>query len=316
MMTILSAEYNKITDSIFNIALVYEQRGEWQKAVDLLQHGLIIVDGAKANRRHRARLMCVLGSLLWKMGEMETAVSHLNEARAISESIMDSETLANVLYHLGDTQYINQFVIQIEVQHHALAYHERVLHIRRQHDDWAGIAQSLSRIGVICDRLGETEKACMYYHESLALCDEHGLLREMIRPLTHIGSHHQCSGNLDEAFTYYQRAYQLNLEVEHQEGLVFSIANFAAIQFKLRHDPDTVMSHYQKALELAEQMNFKLAIATMLFLMSRLYEAIDMPEMAYRYYQKMIELAEPLNYQVMIKPAQKRLRCLYEQLVK
>ncbi|MCP5100347.1 MAG: tetratricopeptide repeat protein [Chloroflexi bacterium] len=310
MTTIVSAEYNKIADGIYNIALVYERRGEWHKAIELLQHGLFVVNGAKANQRHRARLQCVLGSILWKVGEMETAVSHLDEARAISESIMDSETLGAALYHLGEIQYINQFVMLADASHRTVAYHERALHIRRQHNDWPGIAQSLSRIGVIYDHLGEPEKARTYYHEALALCDEHGLRREKIRPLTHIGSHHQYSGNLDEALAYYQRAYQQNLRVDHQEGLVFSIANLAAIQFKRNHDADEVMPHYQKALELAEQIDFKLAIATVLFLMSRLYEAIDMPEMACRYYQKIIELAEPLGYQAMIKPAQKRLRCL------
>jgi tetratricopeptide (TPR) repeat protein len=300
--------FHTTAHSILELAPRYELDGHWGEAIRLLKSGIGMANGKTVNQPLKARLQAMLGGLLWKVGDMTTAVTHLEEAKTTATTAGDQNTLADALYHTGEIHYIRHFVMLAGDVHQAMAAHEESLAIREAINDEPGVTHSLSRLGVIFERLGEDELALARHNRALALSEQIGYKRGMTRPLTHIGAFYRRQGDLEKALSYFQQALEINQEIGCQEGMVFGLVNVGSANYQIHQDADETMIAYLRALQIAEKIEFKLAIAHVLFQISVLYESQGLNEIASSYCHKIIQVVKPIEYAIFLNLAMEKLQ--------
>lgn len=300
-------QYQRVADALLEISTVYELEGRWDDTISLLEHGIEIMKQGNF-QKGKAQLQAFLGGIIWKRGHHQRALHILQEAEQISTSLNDKKTLGMALYNIGEIFYIKKFLMQEEVGTKALEYHKNALKARQEIDDQKGVTHSLSRLGVIYERMADNTKALEYYDKAIKISEDISYMHGMTRPLTHIGVYHRRQGDWEKALHYYEKALVINEKIGFKEGKVFAHGNVGQAKYNLENDFDTSMSHCLKALTFANELDFKLAIGRTLYLISNLYQANGNREKAIEYYGRTIDAVQKVGYKVFEELAQKQLR--------
>jgi tetratricopeptide (TPR) repeat protein len=303
----LNEHYDNLTKAITAITDMYECAGQWSKAISILQTTIELISEFEKNT---SQLQARLGDLLWKTGSLPEALTVLEEAKAGAEITKDQDTLALILYNLGEVYYIKQFMMQEEMETDALDIHLRALDIRDQISDQIGVAHSLSRIGVIFERLGDDDQARRYYERAINLCDEIDYPRGKNQPITHIGAYYGRQGEKAKALEYYQQALAISQKEGCAESLVFHLINVGGATYEVESDLSSALEYCQQALAMAESMNFKLAMAQATFVIGSLYESSGELSKARKYYERTMMIAQPAKYQGFLQIGQTKLDLL------
>jgi tetratricopeptide (TPR) repeat protein len=296
--------YQVLTDTILTIAQVHERNGRWHFALHLLKLCMRMV---AAHKVQKARLQARAGDLLWKLGEMSEAAAMLQEAQVVAAHANDKPTLALALYNLGEIYYVKQFLMLNGNHQLALDTHQQTLALREQINDQAGMAHSLSRLGVIYERLGDDDKAAKLYHKAIAISKAIDYPRGKTRPLTHIGAYERRQGDWPKALGYFERALTISQEAGHQEAITFALGNVGETLYHVNGDIRAALDYCRQALAIARRLDFKLAIARTLFLMGMLYKAHGDFDAARDYWRQTVEAIEPFGYQALSRAALKKL---------
>jgi tetratricopeptide (TPR) repeat protein len=289
-----------LTNTILNIAQVHERDGRWHFALHLLK---LCTRMVAAHKVQKARLQARAGDLLWKVGKMSEAAAVLREAQVVATRAGDKPTLALALYNLGEIYYVKQFLMLNGNRQLALDTHKQALALRKQINDLSGMAHSLSRLGVIYERLGDDDKAAQLYQKAIAISKAIDYPRGKTRPLTHIGAYERRQGDWPKALGYFEQALTISQEAGYQESITFALGNVGETLYHVYGDIRTALDYCQQALAIAQRMDFKLAIARTLFLMGMLYEAHGDLGAARDYWRQTVEAVEPFGYQALLRPA-------------
>jgi tetratricopeptide (TPR) repeat protein len=299
--------YTRLADAVSEAARRYEMLGHTRQAVGLLRWTLEFGE-QDGSLQGKALLMADLGGIIWKQGHFDEALELLTEARRLAETVGDKSCLATALYQLGELAYVRAFMMQEGELQDALAYHEKCLALRQEIGDRPGITLSLSRVGVLYERMKEYEKAMAYHERAIELAEEIGYPRGTIRPYTHIGGGHRRNGDLRTALTFYRKALSIAQEIDSYENIVFGLANVGWTMYRLDGDFETAWGCFRRALELAEGMDFKFAIGRAYHVLGALYFNEGDMERALEYFEKLARLAVETGYKFFSGPANRHIQ--------
>jgi tetratricopeptide (TPR) repeat protein len=272
-----------------------ELAGQWQEAISQAEHLLEQNPGVEeANELH-----IWLGGMLWKVGRMADAQSHLDAAQSVNPLLQ-----AQKLYNQGELYYIQAGVMgTLPDFDPALDAHEEALSLRREIDDKPGQTHSLSRLGVIQEQLGNPEKAKEYYMQSLALAEEIEYPHGKTRPLTHLGLFKLKDGDFDAAAEYLERALRINQEIGNVERLMWGHMNVGQLIVARDNDPVEALEHYQEALTLSQQTDFKLALVVAHMRLGSHYQSLGQPEQFKKHFMSLRDIAAHCGYQAFVDHA-------------
>ncbi len=257
----------------------------------------------------QARLMVDRASKVWKSGSFDEALDLLTRARQLAAAAGDKSCLADALYHLGELAYVKALMMQAGEIKDALALHEQCLALRQEIPDLPGVTLSLSRLGVLHERLSAFDAALAYHKKAIALAEEVAYPLGLIRPYTHIGGHHRRNGDLRTALTFYQKALDISLEVDSREDIVFGLDNVGLATYRLDGDAETALGHFRRALEIAKQIDFKFAIGRTYHALAEVYFSEGDMEQALQYARRLAQLSLETGYRLFLEPAN---RCIEE----
>lgn len=300
---IAADQYEKLTLSIIKVVTEHEHHGRWHEAIHTLKMGLKMTRGARHNKKYEAQLQARLGGLLLKQGEFGTALALIKKAKATAEQVDDAAALAIALYHLGELHYVKCFAMLVGNHYQTLDYHTQALRLRETLQDDKGVVQSLNRIGLIYERLGEEEQAAAYYAQAMQLSEKIGYQDGLTRPAARVGIYHQMRGEWPKAQQYAQYVLVIRTETQDQEGLIFALHQMATITMQWCKNFGRAMAYARQALAIAEELEFKLAIAQTLFLIGRLYEMNGQQTDAVAYFLDTAELADAYHFESISRPA-------------
>lgn len=300
---IAADQYEKLTLSIIKVVTEHEHHGRWHEAIHILKMGLKMTRGARHNKKYEAQLQARLGGLLLKQGEFGTALALIKKAKTTAEQINDSATLAIALYHLGELHYVKCFAMLVGNHYQTLDYHTQALQLREKLNDVRGVVQSLNRIGLIYERLGKESKAAAFYAYAMQLSEKIGYKDGLTRPAARIGIYHQARGEWYKAQQYAQYVLVMRAETQDQEGLIFALHQMASIAMQWCKNFEEAMFYARQALAIAEELDFKLAIAQTLFLIGRLYEMNCQQANSVAYFLHTAELADTYHFESISRPA-------------
>jgi tetratricopeptide (TPR) repeat protein len=289
----------EMTKTIYDQARKLELNGEWEKAKKFVQKGL----ESNLLDIEKAKLKVLLTNILLRQADFEQAKKLLESAEKIAEEANNKDLLGKIYYNFGELVYIDSFLREIGDYQKALEIHKKALAIREEINDRKGITHSLSRIGVIHERLGEIETGLEYHRKALKIVEEINYSLGSERPLIHLGAAEERQGNYKKALEYYQEAMKVREEWVDEEGQAFRLMNIGGVLYKINKDKEEFLDYLQRGLAIAEKLDHKIAISFINYRIGMFYVKIGEDEKALEIFRKIIEFSKPMGFSIPVKIA-------------
>ena len=189
-----------------NLGLVYQARGELDKAIEYHEKALAISE-ALGRKEGMANQYGNLGLVYRTRGELDKAIEYYEKALAINEALGRKEGVAIQYGNLG---LVYQTRGELDK---ATEYHEKALAISEALSLKEGVASQYGNIGNVYQTRGELDKAIEYYEKSLEIEKALGRKEGMASDYGNLGLVYQTRGELDKAKTVWEKSAALFLEL-------------------------------------------------------------------------------------------------------
>jgi tetratricopeptide (TPR) repeat protein len=130
--------------------------------------------------------------------------------------------------------------------------HQEALLLAQKNGDRFGEAYSLSMLGGMYEKSGDYTTALHFQWNAKSLLqflDDKYLLSEIFE---NIGSIHEDLKNLDSAFFYFNKAYDVSLGLGYNINLISKLNNLGDVKRK-KHQKEKALSYYFEALKLSRE---------------------------------------------------------------
>ena len=284
----------ELVDAIREAAIQLEHDGRAAKAVRLLKE-LLKTGDSHVLPIEKARLRAALGGMVWKQGNVAKARVLAADAVRPAEESGSSEALSEALFTLGEVTYLEAAYMGRGELGDAMEHHRRALDIRRQVGDRRGESLSLSRMGVIHERMEQHDEALACYEEALAIAKELDFPEGMSRPYVHIGVAKDRAGDVQGALEEYRRSVAAVRRAHDVHALAFDLCNVAWAAYRLDGGLESALVLLSEALELAEGMRTKLAELRVHQVTGDVYAAAGRTDDTRREYEAAIEIGDTVG---------------------
>ncbi|MFX0063238.1 MAG: tetratricopeptide repeat protein [Candidatus Hermodarchaeota archaeon] len=210
-------------------------------ALDVFQLAYKMVES-----RDQSRCLFNIGLIFEKLGELDDALDHYQQALQIEKKEGNPQLHSA---RLGD---ISRILCAQSKFDEALAYSRQALQISEKIDDPKVIMIHLNNTANILHNQGKLDEALTYYQQALQISKKFGSLREIIGSLNNIGLLLHNQGKSDEALDHYQQALQIGEKSEYLTEKAACLNNISSIlwnQGKL----DEALAYSQQALQIVEK---------------------------------------------------------------
>ena len=227
-----------INYALNNIAVVYEETGEYTNALSCYLEALRIAD--KINDRDgKATAYVNLGSFYDSIGMYDTALGYLTNALHLFELEESISGLATTLGNLSST-YLN-----LGEYNKALEYQFKSLSYEKEEENKSGMAISYSSIADIYSETTNYNKAIEYYNKAIEISKLIGNKNILCGAIAGLGGIHMKSGNYEQALKFDRQALDIALEINSKENI--------HIFYKDLSEVYCLMGNRHKAIDLFEK---------------------------------------------------------------
>lgn len=173
----------------------------------------------------------------------------------------------------------------------ALEYYEKSLAIRQEIQDFAGVSDLYSNIGIIYARMGDQETYLSYLQKTLQIDREMGNEHMVAVDYNNIGNVYLNSDEPHEALSYYKKALEY-AAIQTDSSLLYAIYGNVGNVFMLLEKHDTAMVFSQQAIQIAEQTNNSFELGTAYKNHALLFSKLEQYDSALFYYDAAIQILE------------------------
>lgn len=242
------------------------EEGEALRRKGEIAEAQLIVDEAEAlisempempavTRTHRLAAIARLhGLICWDRGNLDEALSYLDQTRNLHQSLGRSRHLASALNNMGIV------LLEKGKSKAALAHFEESLAIFTETGRTLDQARLLSNLGEICKFSGDVAGAISYYEESMLRIQEGGHTPQLEVAYTNLGESYQMLGELHVGIAYFRRAFAIAQQFGNQAGVALLFCNIGSIHEALG-ELHFALSHYMQGLVMMQRMGIEREIA-------------------------------------------------------
>jgi predicted ATPase/class 3 adenylate cyclase len=247
------ADPHEQIDICYRLGDILDIRGEWDTALEHLEHGLELARGLFLHRR-RARVLTKTGEIYQKRSSYDQAEETLKRAAALARKIRASDIEREALLFLGRTYWsmgeLDKGIISLSKAG------------RDAEDDGQERIAALAMyyLGVIHRDKAEYEEAMRRFRESRDRFEQLGERRLESFPLYDMAVLHLYRGNTETARKYFLSIESLYREIGYRSGLAAALGNLGVLAARAG-DFEAAFEYGKQALELAEQIGERLAVA-------------------------------------------------------
>lgn len=299
----MQTTYNQLAEATLSIAAQYWTEGKWRHSARLLENALTV----DADLLLRAGLQVKLAQILAKWAEYERAIMLLKEAHEVVKSESDAQLLSDALYEMGEIDYFQSMLQKKGDYEDALRWHNEAFKLRQEIGDQQGQVHSLSRLGVIYERMSEYDRASEYYAQSVALAYEINFEEGIIRANTHQGGFHFREDDYTKALEYYERSLEISRQHNIRDSIMWGLSNTAMGIFRARNDVETALNRNQQAFDIAEDLNHRMAMCIYHMRFATIYGDTGDEENSRAHWEACLAVAEESELVFFVDMAKKQL---------
>ena len=201
--------------------IVEQLRGHVDVALRIFEHAYAQLPSDAADERARAQLN--VADLLFRDGQPDVAITHLNIALAEAEGIDDDEARAEALKQLGTIHaYKGELAKALDYQQRSLDAYVRI-------GDLLGQANVHNNIGRTEKRRGRCTEALAAYARALAVRERIGDQLGRIHSHGNIGEIRYLRDELDEAERHYTAVIDLSRSIGYAFGVNAGLVGLGAV---------------------------------------------------------------------------------------
>ncbi len=296
----------ELAAAVREAAVQLHHDGRGALAVRLLRR--LLDEGAEpAVPAESARWTAALSEMVWVRGGMAEARELAEHAAALAEESGDPTALSEAVFALGEAVYHETAFYGRGEYAASMAHHRRALDLRRAAGDRRGESLSLSRIGVIHERLGEHDRAAKCYEEALQIAGELDFPKGAFRPLVHFGLAKDRAGDLPGALGDHRASLAAARRAHDVHALTFALCNVAETAYRNDRKLGPPLELLREALDLARGMDFRFGLCRVPLMTGEVYAEAGLPEDARREYAEALRVAEEEGFPRFVGYARERL---------
>jgi len=285
-----------LAEGLLDIAHNYRLKGQFEKAVESLKHGIAILALEPGEEKHIGRLKIALAQALLRKSFHDNKVDEqaqilYREAQEIAQKIGDEKLLADAIY--GSGYY--DFERGNEVWDRALIKLNESLAMRKKLGDSRGISQSHFTIGVIHQRRGKLEEADAHFKESLKEARAVRSIYMEAENERHIGYLHYFRGDMEKAMPHFLASLELRRSIGYVDGSIFAAITIGQTLERLGKYLEAI-PYLEKSLADAIAINSRAGMARAYSSLGSIYKKLGRLEEAKQNLQQAIEVAQLIGY--------------------
>jgi len=195
----------------------------------------------------------------------------------------------------------------------AIAYHQQCHDISEEIGFRQGVAISLCGLGNCYDNLGQYEKAIALYQQYHDISEEIGDRQGVAISLGNLGNCYNDLGQYEKAIAHHQQHHDISEEIGFRQGVAISLHNIGEALRKLENYSEAE-SKIQASLVISQDIKYKYLIPDSLKALAEIAHKTNRPELALSHCQQALELCQELGIPL-VKECEKLLGQIQENLV-
>ena len=294
----LGPGHPSVATTLNNLALLYHQMGDYEKALPLYQRALEISEKVLGPQHPSvAQTLNNIAELYRQMGDYEKALPLYQRALEIREKVLGPQhpSVATTLNNLAALyESMGDYEKALPLYQRALEISEKVL--GPQHPS---VATTLNNIAELYRQMGDYEKALPLYQRALEIIEkvlgpQHP---DVATTLNNLAAFYYQMGDYEKALPLYQRALEIIEKVlgpQHPD-VAATLNNLAAL-YENMGDYEKALPLYKRDLEISEKVlgPEHPSVATTLNNLAGLYKSMGEYEKALPLYKRDLEISEKM----------------------
>ncbi|MHA2248985.1 MAG: tetratricopeptide repeat protein [Candidatus Kariarchaeaceae archaeon] len=282
-----------ISSSNLAIATSLLETGKINESMDIIDEGEIQVTSLKRHYKTEyksdlATLKYIKSKILRRKGDLDEAVTYLNECIAIRDEIGNLNETAEPLNDLGiiyarrgDTD-------------NALLYLNQSLDRFKLTQNEAQMLKLYNNIGMIYQMRSETEIALDNYQNALELSKKSGNKRNISSITLNIGALFKELGDLGKATDHFEQSKVMFEEMDNKQYLAIVLNQLGGIH-AIKGEVDQALEKYTQSLELSKAIDDKVEIGVSYNNIGITHQSKGEYQEAINYIQQAIEVFESVD---------------------
>ena len=235
--------------SLNNIATVYSELGETQKALDYYKQALTLLKTIN-DKIGQSRTLNNIGLVYSNLGENQKAIDCYNQALALLQMLGDKVGEANTLNNIGTVYDEDDELYQ---NRRALLFYKLASQLYHGVSDQQGEATTLNNIGVIYSKLGEKQEALSLYNAALKLRRFVGDKGGEATTLNNIGGVYSVLGDKKQALKYYNQSLPLSRQVGDKKQEATTFSNIGSV-YRDTKQPTQAIKYWEQSVTITLQL--------------------------------------------------------------
>ena len=235
-----NGDRRNISSTLYNMASIYEQLQQYQKALEHYQQALEIRQKLEDVNQIAATLHNI-GKVYSQLSQYSQALASLNQALKIRRQLEDTTAIGNTLNEIGviydrQSQYLK-----------AIEFYEEALEMAKKEKDNVNITAILSNLGLVNSRLGRYKQAIDFYQKVLQNNPP-----QKATTLTYVGAIYRHLEEFYKALNFDRQALEIYEKNQDRLNIATTLDNIGVIYREQEKYSEALESH-QKALAIREE---------------------------------------------------------------
>ncbi|MBN8694826.1 MAG: tetratricopeptide repeat protein [Bacteroidetes bacterium] len=175
------------------------------------------------------------------------------------------------------------------------------------------LAAAYNNIGLAYRQLNQLKRAVAFYTKSLQMCIANNDYRSQANAYNNLGTIYQLEGNYMKALYYHNKSLEIRMNVGDSIGISMSLGNMGFTNLELRNY-EGAYNNLIRAYGISKRLNDPEGVKETSEGLSRYYEIMNNPDLAFKYYKEFISTRDTLmGEEVKKELLMKELQYKYEQ---
>ncbi|MFH2095855.1 MAG: tetratricopeptide repeat protein [Bacteroidota bacterium] len=246
------------------------------------------ISGRIKNKKWLAQSYNDIGIAYFKLGELDSALFFYNKSLSIRKELNDKNLIASSLSKMA-VVYLEQGNFD-----QALASNLEVLKVYEEQGNENYTALTLNNISVIYDKLKNYDKVIEYGNKAIAIHLKNNNDYQAAFCYSNLSNAYKAKGNIGLANDYLRKGLEIFIKYNDRSNEAAAL-NGIGVNLRMESKDREALVYYQKAYNIAVEMEDKLNIALFAHNLSGLYSDMGNYTLAEKYSLSSLENTEPTN---------------------
>ena len=272
------------------------------------------ISDAPAQTSRGAERGAAEGNLLFKQGVEQFRSGAFQAALETFQKVLEIRSNLKDKAGVAETlDNIGEVYTGLSDYEKALGVLQQALTIRKELDDKAGIGETLNNIGFVYRLLGEYPKALELHQQALEIAKQIGKRAVQGEALHNIAAVYAARGEYDQALELYKQSLAIRKEVGDSRDEGRTLNNIGGVYYSLS-EYDQALDYYQKALVIRRTLNDKAGVGRLLSNIGLVYRQLGQYPKALEFYQQALPILQDIGDKASLGSTLNGIGVIYESL--